>query len=115
MNKLILTLEILNGVSNQDAFNHGIALAQAAFQVANPDLVNPFVGIEVKDERASAAVQVGPLPYDENAPGYTRIVRQNRWRLNTLQADLRQLVDETSGDMLDKAEAMLETAQEIKI
>jgi hypothetical protein len=77
MNKLILTLEVLNGVSKQEAFNHGIALAQAAFQAANPDLVNPFVGIEVKEERASAAVQVGPLPYAPNSAGYTRIVCEN--------------------------------------
>jgi hypothetical protein len=55
MNKLILTFEILNGVDKQAAFNHGIALAQAAMKIES-DVVNPFVGIEVKEERASAPV-----------------------------------------------------------
>tara|TARA_R110000772_G_scaffold267971_3_gene393557 strand:+ start:3280 stop:3486 length:207 start_codon:yes stop_codon:yes gene_type:complete len=59
MQKLILTFEVLNGVTEQEAFSHGMALAQAAIARVDVAIVNPFVGIEVKAERASAAVQLG--------------------------------------------------------
>jgi hypothetical protein len=61
MNKLILTFEILKGVDRQAAFSHAVDLATKALEAANIDLINPMVGIEIKEERASAAVQVGPL------------------------------------------------------
>jgi hypothetical protein len=58
MKKLILTFEVLNGVDKQTAFNHGIALAQAAMDALGEEIVNPFVDIEVKEERRTHAVEV---------------------------------------------------------
>jgi hypothetical protein len=58
MKKLILTFEVLNGVDKQTAFNHGIELAQVAMDAMGEEIVNPFVGIEVKDERRTHAVEV---------------------------------------------------------
>jgi hypothetical protein len=58
MKKLILTFEVLNWVDKQTAFYHGIELAQAAMDAMGEEIVNPFVGIEVKDERRTHVVEV---------------------------------------------------------
>jgi hypothetical protein len=65
MRKIVLTLEILNGVTEQAAFEHGVKVAQRMIEATDLEVVNPFVGIEVRNERASAAVQAGPFPWEE--------------------------------------------------
>ena len=59
MKKLILTFEVLNGIDDQTAFDHAIKLAQAAQDSMNTNIINTFVGIEVKDEKRTHAVEVG--------------------------------------------------------
>jgi hypothetical protein len=58
MKKLILTFDVLNGVDDQTAFGHGIKLASLAMNALRIDIVNPTVGIEVKVERRTHAVEV---------------------------------------------------------
>ena len=58
MKKLILTFDVLNGVDDQTAFEHGIKLATAAVDIASNNIINPMVGIEVKQERRTHAVEM---------------------------------------------------------
>lgn len=58
MKKLILTFDVLNGVSDQTAFGHAIKLATLAMKGVRVDIVNPTVGIEVKEERRTHVVEV---------------------------------------------------------
>ncbi len=58
MKKLILTFDVLNGVDDRTAFGHGIKLATVAMEALRVEIVNPTVGIEVKEERRTHAVEV---------------------------------------------------------
>jgi hypothetical protein len=84
MRKLILTFEILDGVEEQAAWVHGVTLAGAAMKDMDKSLINPYVGVEVKEERASAAVNLGPyLSKDEqvqNAKNF-KVARMNKYPL----------------------------------
>jgi len=62
MNKLILTFEILNGISHEVAFSQGVEMARVAMQGMNTQIINPMVGIEIKNERRTHAVEVRHLP-----------------------------------------------------
>jgi len=62
MNKLILTFEILNGVSHEVAFAQGVEMARLSMQGMDTRVINPMVGIEIKNERRTHAVEVRHLP-----------------------------------------------------
>jgi len=61
MKKLILTFEVLNGITDQTAFAQGVELARIAMQGLNPRIVNPMVGVEVKAEPRTHAVELRPI------------------------------------------------------